>query len=288
MQSRPEINKIYEQVGEYLTKEENCHKVTIGLGCQDADVSGYNITETIPLPKLYDNGYSDARSQVLLTENPDAKPLDKTQESQRYIRDVCFLDMEAMDKVSEAVFPDGDKQLCAPEDMAGFVIEDREKGVVGYCLYEKKGDNEYYISDTAVLEEYRSDKNASSKKLFAEMMRCVREKGGAWYAEMREETSLRYLKAMAARGLAKFEILKDNEARSLGLEPTRQMEYDPKIKVASKVYPVRFEVVRDEVRQATNKLRNHINDGKETNTSTTSSGQTTKESGIVIPQTVYE
>ena len=120
------------------------------------------------------------------------------------------------------------------------------------------------------------------------MMRCVREKGGSWYAEMREETSLRYLKAMAARGLAKYEILSDNEARNLELEPTRQMEYDPKIKSASKVYPLRFEVVRDDVRQATNKLKSHIDAGKETDKLKASTNQPTKENGIVIPQTVYE
>ena len=100
------------------------------------------------------------------------------------------------------------------------------------------------------------------------MIRCVREKGGSWYAEMREETSLRYLKAMAARGLAKFEILDDDEARNLGLEPTRQMEYDPKIKAASKVYPVRFEVIRDDVRQATNKLKSVVEKDKENHAET--------------------
>ncbi len=75
---------------------------------------------------------------------------------------------------------------------------------------------------------------------------------------MREETSLRYLKAMAARGLVKYDILSDSEAESLGLNQTRQMEYDPKIKAASKVYPVRFNTVRDEVRQATSHAKAKI------------------------------
>ena len=206
LERRSEINKIYEQVGEYLTKEENCHKVTIGLGYQDADVSRYKATDAIPLPKLYGkdgtNSYSDARSQVLLAENPKAQPLDKNKESQRYIRDVCFLDKEAMDRVSEAVFPDSDKQLQEPDNMAGFVIEDREKGVVGYCLYDS---DKKSIYDMAVLPEYRTDENASSRKLFAEMVRVVNRDGGEWSAEMREGTSLRYLKAMAERGLVTYE-----------------------------------------------------------------------------------
>ena len=201
LKNRPEINKIYEQVGRYLTQEQNCHKVTIGLGFQDADVTGYKQTDTISLPKLYGEGYSDARLQVLLAENPNALPLDKTQETQRYIRDVCFLDIDAMDKISYAVFPDSDKQLQAPENMSGFVIEDREKGVVGYCLYNKE---EKSIYDMAVLPEYRKDKNASSRKLFAEMIRVIHKDGGEWSAEMRDETTLKYLKIMAERGLVQY------------------------------------------------------------------------------------
>jgi hypothetical protein len=205
LKSRPEINKIYEQVGQYLTQEENCHKVTIGIGYQDADVSGYKQTEAISLPKLYGHdgtdNYSDAHSQVLLSENPNAQPLDKTQESQRYIRDVCFLDIDAMDNISYKVFPESDKQLQAPDNMSGFVIEDREKGVVGYCLYNKE---EKSIYDMAVLPEYRKDKNASSRKLFAEMIRVIHKDGGEWSAEMRDETTLKYLKIMAERGLVQY------------------------------------------------------------------------------------
>ena len=239
------IISLYEQSADYLAKDANCRRVTIGKGRQDVDISHYKETKAVPLPKLYGDGYTDAYSQVMLVDNPKAKPLDKSQESQRYIRDVCYLDIPEMERVCSKVFPDGDKELERPdndEDLAGLVIEDREKGVVGYCLYEKIGEDAYYISDTAVLPEYRSDKNASSKKLFAEMMRCVRKKDGTWYANMREETSLRYLKAMAARGLAEYKILSDEEAHNLGLEGMRQMEYDSKLGVASKVFPVRFEL----------------------------------------------
>lgn len=202
LSKRPELNKIYEQVGDYLTKEENCRRVTIGLGYQDADVSGYKRTEAVPLPELYGSGYSDASSQVLLAENPEATPLDKTKESQRYVRDVCHLDVPAMTYISATIFPVGDQHLEAPDNMVGFVIEDREKGVVGYCLYDKE---EKSIYDMAVLPEYRTDKNASSKKLFAEMMRAINKEGGQWSAEMRENTTLKYLKTMAERGLVKFE-----------------------------------------------------------------------------------
>lgn len=229
-------------------------------------MSKYASTEAVPLPKLYGNSYSDARSQVLLSENPSAEPLDKSQETQRYIRDVCFLDMEAMDRVSEAVFPDGDKQLQAPDNMAGFVIEDREKGVVGYCLYDKE---EKSIYDMAVLPEYRTDKNASYKKLFAEMMCTINKEGGKWSAEMCDKTTLKYLEIMAERGLVKYE--------EHGIDHT--------MSDGSQVVAVTFEPIRRDVRQATDKLKQHIEASKETSKPT----QPTITAGkIGRNSTVYE
>ena len=40
----------------------------------------------------------------------------------------------------------------------------------------------------------------------AEVVRYVKNKGGEWTAEMKEDTSLRYMKAMAERGLVDLEI----------------------------------------------------------------------------------
>ena len=199
----PLVTKIYDMAGRYLTEEANCRKVTIGLGYQDADVSKYKETEAILLPKQYNNKYSDAKgTQVLLAENPKARPLDKTQESKRFIRDVCFLDIDAMDNISEQCFPEGDQQLQAPDRMSGLALVDANKGVVGYCLYDKE---EKSIYDMAVLPEYRKDKNASSQKLFGEMIRRVRKLGGEWSAELRDKTTYRYLDVMSKRGLVTFQ-----------------------------------------------------------------------------------
>lgn len=151
--------------------------MTIGLGYQDADVSGYKRTTAIPLPKLYGDYYSDADEQVLLAENPKAKPLDKEKESQRYIRDMCFLDTEVIDQISDDVFSDRDEPLKITDNNKGFVIEDPEKGVVGYCLYDEQ---EKSIYDMGVMPQYCTDRNASSRKLFAEMMRVVNKEGGEW------------------------------------------------------------------------------------------------------------
>jgi hypothetical protein len=220
----PMVNQIYGQVGRYLTEEANCRRVTVGKGYQDADVSKYKDTEAIALPRHYDNGYSDARSQVLLAENKDAKPLDKTQESKRFVRDVCFLDYDAMDKISAKCFPDSDATLQeAGEGLTGLALVDEIKGVVGYCVYDEK---ERYISDMAVLPEYRSDKNASSRRLMAEMIKRVKEIGGEWKAELRDKTSLRYMNAMQERGIVDMQV----------------GELDHEMDDGSKVYEVKFKV----------------------------------------------
>ena len=167
---------------------------------------------------------SDARSQVLLAENKDTKPLDKTQESKRFVRDVCFLDFGAMDKISAKCFPDSDAMLQeAGEKLTGLALVDEIKGVVGYCLYDK---DERYISDMAVLPEYRTDKNASSRRLMAEMIKRVKEIGGEWKAELRDKTSLRYMNAMQERGIVDMQV----------------GELDHEMDDGSKVYEVKFKV----------------------------------------------
>lgn len=223
-QENKTLNKIYEQAAEYMCNEANCKRVTIGLGYQDADTSDYKTTESTPLPKLYGDSYSDAHSQVLLQENPKAQPLDKTKENLRYIRNVCFLDLEAMDKISEQCFPEGDQALQAPDNLAGKVLVDKDKGVVGYCLYDPE---EKHIYDMAVLPEYRKDQNAFSSKLFFEIGKEITKQGGEWTLEARDSTTYRYMKMMQFRGMIKMSTLGIDHTMSDG----------------SNVYNVKFSVI---------------------------------------------
>ena len=232
----PMINHIYEQAGRWLAQENNCRKVTIGLGYQDADTHKYQQTESIPLPRQYHNQYSDAKGQqVLLAENSQAKPLNKDIESTRFVRDVCFLDINEMDKVSEACFPEGDQQLQKPERLSGLALVDAQKGVVGYCLYDKA---EKEIYDMAVLPEYRTDKNASSRKLFGELIRRIKDMDGEWKAELRDQTTYRYLDIMAQRGLVSYQ--------NHGI--------DHEMSDGSKVYKVSFSVNKTPQKQAEKSL----------------------------------
>ncbi len=238
----PIVNEVYESLGKYLTEEQNCRRVTIGLGYQDADVSKYAPTKGISLPARY-SGYTDSRSQRLLAENPNAKPLDKTLESQRYIRYAARFDVKEMEKISEKCFPDSDKQLQIPEVMSGFVIEDRKKGVVGYILYDK---DKKEIYDMAVLEEYRKDKNQSSSKLFLEMIKVVKEEGGEWHAELRDKTTLRYMETMEKRGAIKLE----------------KHGVDHQMSDGSQVIKVSFTPIADEIRYALDKTKTKLDSKK--------------------------
>ena len=227
-QEHPMLNDIYEQVGQYLAKEQNCRRVTIGLGYQDAKTSDYQETESISLPSLYGNRYSDACSQVLLAENQDAQPLDKTKECPCYVRRMCFADIDKMDAISYKCFPDSDSDLVDVENRAGFVLEDPHRGVVGYVIYDEK---EKYIADMAVLPEYRSrkidgkeeptsggypiDKNASNKLMYA-MFQEIEKIGGKWSADMRDRTSFKLLELMEKRGRVKIDTKKEDRTMSDG------------------------------------------------------------------------
>ena len=119
-------------------------------------------------------------------------------------------------------FPSSDAQLQeAGDTLNGLVLVDESEGVVGYCLYNIE---EHYISDMAVLPEYRKDKNSSSLKLLNEIVKKVRDIGGEWSAELRDNTSLRYMKTMAKRGLVDLKIV----------------ELDHEMSDGSKVYKVKF------------------------------------------------
>ena len=126
--------------------------------------------------------------------------------------------------ISKTCFPGVDAALQeAVAILTGLTLVEEFKGVVGYCLYDK---DERYISDMAVLPEYRTDKNASSRRLMAEMIKRVKEIGGEWKAELRDKTSLRYMKAMQERGIVDMQV----------------GELDHEMGDGSKVYEVKFKV----------------------------------------------
>ena len=82
-----------------------------------------------------------------------------------------------------------------------------------HCLYDK---DERYIYDMAVLPEYRKDNNASSQKLFAALIKEIKNIGGTWNADLRDSTTYRYIETMQKRGLVSFKQQGINHTMSDG------------------------------------------------------------------------
>ena len=191
--------EIYMQVGQYLS-HKNYRKVTIGKGGSDISLSKFPSTDAISLPKGYTD-YSDANSQVLLSENVNAMPINE-KEGRIYISGASQDDISSLETVAKKCFPDGSQDVSIPdENPQAFILRDIDKGIVGYVIYSNE---EKYISDMAVLPEYRKDENMSSKKLLDAMMNHIAIEGGEWNADLRDKTSLVYMLLQAKRGVAKI------------------------------------------------------------------------------------
>ena len=220
--SSQKVIDVYKKTLPYLA-EQNYAKVTVGMGYQDGKVEEFaNEPDPIPMNKSY-TGYTDARSQKLMLGNPNATPVDYSQ-GDIYITGALEEDLPSMQKISDICFPAGDRQLQVPsEDAQGLLLKDKGK-VVGYVIWSEK---EHSIYDMAVLPEYRKDKNASSLKLLYESVKKIRAIGGEWSAELRDNTSLRYMKAMAGRGLVDLKVGDIDHEMSDGTK-VYQVKFTPK------------------------------------------------------------
>ena len=214
-----EVIDVYEEALPYLASL-NYAKVTVGMGYQDGKVDHLPVTERIPMNRSY-SGYSDAgETQKLFLDNPNATPVDYN-EGDIYVTGALMEDISGMQSVSDKCFPEGDRALQVPDDdPQGLVLRDKGK-IVGYVVYSEK---EHSIYDMAVLPEYRSKKmkmpdgtvknieykggsRSSSLILLEAMAKKIKEIGSKekWTAELRDITSFKYMKFMAARGLIDME-----------------------------------------------------------------------------------
>ena len=235
-----EVINIYKNTLPYLAKQ-NYAKVTVGMGYQDGSINEFtNDPDPVPLNKSY-SGYTDAKAQKIMMKNPEAKPVDYN-EGDIYVTGALEEDIPMMQTVSRICFPEGDRYLQLPDDPQGLVLKDKGK-VVGYAVWSEE---EHSIYDMAVLPEYRTDKNASSLKFLNEVEKKIRSLGGEWTAELRDNTSLRYMKAMAGRGLVNL---------SVG-------EIDHEMSDGSKVYKVKFSAVTEENRVPAWQRATVNNDGR--------------------------
>ena len=218
------VTEVYKATLPYLA-QQNYAKVTVGVGYQDGNVDEFPYADSpVPMNKNY-SGYTDARTQRLMLFNPEATPVDYN-DGDIYIAGALEEDINGMQSVCRQCFPEGDRDLQTPsEDAQGLVLKDKGK-VVGYVVWSEK---EHSVYDMAVLPEYRKDKNSSSFKLLNETVKRLKKIGGEWTAELRDNTSLRYMKAMEGRGLVNLEV----------------GEIDHTMSDGSKVYQVKFSAKDD-------------------------------------------
>lgn len=221
-QYSPKIIDVYKKTLPYLAKQ-NYAKITVGVGNQDATLKDFQQEKNpVHLNSCY-SGYTDAITQKLMLNNPNASPVDYNH-GDIYVVGALNEDITAMKRISNICFPEGDRMLQLPEsDPQGLLLKDKDV-VVGYVVWSEK---EHSIYDMAVLPEYRKDKNASSLKLLNEMVKKVKSIGGEWSAELRDNTSLRYMKAMSARGLVDLKVGDIDHVMSDGTK-VYQVSFTPK------------------------------------------------------------
>ena len=151
------------------------------------------------LPHGY-TGHSDASIQYILHKNPEATP--------ERLPDIMIVGMDlekhraGMEKVAREAFPEGSQNLEIPYNAKGMVLTNRNNEVLGYVIWTEKSNEEHngkpvkhWITDMAVRPKYQGKDGGF--KLLTEMMKYVQKTGGTWGAELRDETSLRYMTAMA-------------------------------------------------------------------------------------------
>ena len=195
-QDAKQIQEVFSKMVDQF-KNDNYRQITIGSSPDlMLDSSKYNLANNkAPLPDGY-SGYSDAATQWLLYDNPQATP-EKLPEllicgySEKY--------KHGAEQVAQQCFPESDKELSVPKNNPqGMVLTDRQGKVCGYCLWDE---TEKHIYDMAVLPEYRKDQNKSSFKLLVEVTKYIKRAGGEWSANLRDKTTLHYMEVMQQRGL---------------------------------------------------------------------------------------
>ena len=188
---------IYKQAGAKIAAD-GYRKITIGTGLSDLDVSEWPATEALRLPEKY-SGYSDANEQVLVAENPNAP---KVSELERgiWVRGALQTDLDAAQPIAQLCYPDGLQDVSMPdssENTRGMVLMDKEKGVIGYAVWDTAEQN---ITDLAV----HPDERKHTMTLLNAMISHIREVGGEWSLNARNSSTYNLIKAFEERGRIKI------------------------------------------------------------------------------------
>ena len=211
------VSKIYQNAANNLS--ENFGTVALGKGTDRVNLKQWSEAEadTQPLPVEYNNGYTDAKQQVLLAKKvngktaanfeqaPPTTPLttgtrtilstNGRQPMSVRVSDLSS-DQQAAEVVAAKVYPkdydyvsDGDSLLVL--DAAGH-------GTVGYASVDL---STHEITDLAVLENFRPHSRLLMKGVYDFLRASQKQPGQIWNAELRASTTDKLLNYYEQKGL---------------------------------------------------------------------------------------
>lgn len=205
----PQIMSGLTQLSIKIADEENFRRVTLGAKATHYMPENYfPTTDSLNLPQTYleqtplDNikekiNYGDSARQVLVYENPLAKPLGKDLEVFVAHRDIYTITEDEENgalAVGDKAYPWKAEFREKDKDSQFMILKDKQNRVLGYALYS---DMAHHVHDVAVAPEYQ----AYSKYMLFELLNHMKENSDKpWEAECRKSTSLALLDKMAERG----------------------------------------------------------------------------------------
>jgi hypothetical protein len=208
------VADIYTEAAQSLLSQ--FHTVTMGTENSDLNVSSFKPAgkKSLTMPTDF-SGYTDSKSQVLLATNPDLTPKPVAHAT---VRGATNLDKPVMAKISQERFPDGWQHLPWERYTRGLVVQNKDREVMGYALYEP---GNRYISDLAVKPDAHSSYGVS---LTGNLLKQLRALGGEWTADMRLSTSYRLVQKAAKYG--QLQIVSDElEDTPMGDEPMHHVTF---------------------------------------------------------------
>lgn len=210
------VGSIYKEAANVL--KESYRWVTMGLTLGDLkcvfEISMENQTQILEVPNDF-SGYTDAKSQVVLACNPKVRILSNTNDVR--VVGVTQNDLEGLELVAQTVYPEG-WQFAGSEETDFALKLLKGSQIIGYCTIETAN---RYISDIAVIEEYRKYSNL----LINRVLNYCRTLGGSWEADCRISTSYRLLKLFERRG--RLNLIEDCESsQSMDNHSMRRVRFE--------------------------------------------------------------
>ncbi|MBX9568487.1 MAG: hypothetical protein K2X77_06300 [Candidatus Obscuribacterales bacterium] len=188
------VADIYDAAAADLNKRY--HTITVGVGLH----AGVGVTalgrwkqiakeEHLSLPFDY-AGYTDAKSQVLLSSN---KEIAKKNEPAKtvWMRGASDADLPSLKSIMELVYPSNWRFVTGGD--LHRVMEARGSGVIGGYVLDTVN---RAVNDAFVHPDYR----ANSRTMLFDMLKRIRSHGGEWNASMRESTSFELLQKAVKAG----------------------------------------------------------------------------------------